>query len=134
MIVHTVKRQIQRRIGIGFNRLETLWFDFKFGTFTRGIVSAEQLGLQDDNGPMTAYQAVNERHLRAVLKTIPFPRDSIFVDIGCGRGKALLIAAAFDFIVQATGIELSPALCQDALRNVNKFPAGMGLKKKIKII
>jgi cyclopropane fatty-acyl-phospholipid synthase-like methyltransferase len=40
----------------------------------------------------------------------------VFVDIGCGKGKPLLIAARFPYVVRAMGVELSEALCQAARR------------------
>jgi hypothetical protein len=46
--------------------------------------------------------------------------DSVFVDIGCGKGRALLVAAAMGFR-KAIGLEFSPVLCRAARENVSRY-------------
>jgi SAM-dependent methyltransferase len=128
-------KAVKRQVGIRINRLEALWFDLKFGTATRGKASAAKLGLQsDDYGPSTGYQAVNEKHLRTVLEAIPFPPHSTFVDIGCGKGKALLIAADHEFVSRVVGVELATSLCCDARENVERLRRRGALKKTIDVL
>ena len=44
-----------------------------------------------------------------------------FIDIGCGKGRALIVAEHCGFR-RLTGIELFPELLQEAARNVENFP------------
>jgi SAM-dependent methyltransferase len=126
---------LKRQLGIRSNRVEALWFDLKSGTRTRGKTAAAKLGLQSsDLAHLTGYQAVNEKHLRSALEASSFPRQSVFVDIGCGKGKALLIAAGYDFIARAVGVELAPSLCDDARRNVERLRKGGVLHKPVDIV
>ena len=67
----------------------------------------------------THYEAVPVADLRAMLACVPdeFVRDSTFVDVGAGMGRAVLIASEYPF-KQIVGIELSPALFEIARDNV----------------
>ena len=66
------------------------------------------------------YFAAQPSILRRALATIPDPELCHFVDIGCGKGRALLLATEFGFAA-ITGVELSPTLAGVARRNVRAF-------------
>lgn len=135
MGTRAVAGALKRQLGIRLNRIEALWFDLKWGTRTRGKTAAAKLGLQSSDLPhLTGYQAVNEEHLRSALEAVSFPRQSIFVDIGCGKGKALLIAAGYDFVSRAVGVELAASLCDDARRNVERLRARGVIHKPVEIV
>jgi SAM-dependent methyltransferase len=60
--------------------------------------------------------------MRAALAASPIARgDLTFVDIGCGKGRALLIAAEFPFR-RLLGVELAPELCAVANANLALNP------------
>jgi len=48
------------------------------------------------------------------------PRRHLFVDFGCGKGRALLLAAELGFR-RVIGVEFVPELCRVARRNAEKF-------------
>src|SRR5205823_12547218 len=73
------------------------------------------------------------RPLKEVLKSLKLPQDSILVDMGCGKGKALLVASELD-IKRAIGIELSKELCEIAERNVEAFRKRALVRADIRII
>ena len=54
--------------------------------------------------------------LRAVLTTLPPPERFSFVDLGCGKGRALIVASERPFR-RIVGVELLPALVAAARRN-----------------
>jgi SAM-dependent methyltransferase len=58
--------------------------------------------------------------IRKSLDAIGVGRDSAFVDLGCGKGRALVVAADYPFRSIA-GIELSPFLADIARRNIGKL-------------
>jgi SAM-dependent methyltransferase len=134
--VHKLKASLERRartanhkIGVCYNRVEAAWYDLKHGTDTRGKTAAAGLDIPGDLQPhVTGFQSVNERHLRTVLEGLPLPPDSTFVDIGCGKGKALLIAADYPFIKHAVGVELAGSLCKAAEANVERMKGRHGGK------
>ncbi len=115
-------RQAKRQIGIRYNRVESLLFDLRYGTDTRGKAAVAELSPVGENVTHgTGYQAVNAAHFRTVMRGLPFPEGSVFVDIGCGKGKPLLLASTLDFIKHAVGVEFSGALCEIARRNATVF-------------
>jgi SAM-dependent methyltransferase len=128
-------RKARRWLGVRYNRIEAAVYDWRNGTDTGGKIAAAELDIPDElAGHVTGFQAVNEAHLRAALDTLPFPPNSVFVDIGCGKGKPLLIAARYPYVVRAMGVELSEALCQAARRNMEVARARGELSVPIEIL
>ena len=100
-------------------------FDARFGTETGGLIPAADLrtGAAADRF-VTAYYAVAPSILRRLLdlwQTVskpPFPLERYtFLDLGCGKGRALILAAEHPFH-QVLGIELNPNLAALARRNL----------------
>jgi SAM-dependent methyltransferase len=57
---------------------------------------------------------------QALATTIPDPQHCHFLDIGCGKGRAVLVATEFPFAA-IVGVELSPTLSRVARRNAEVF-------------
>ena len=68
----------------------------------------------------TGYVAVQPSIIRTALAAIPDTQRCHFLDLGCGKGRALFVAAEFGF-AHITGVELNPGLSRIARRNVAKF-------------
>ena len=90
-------------------------FDRLHGTDTSGHIPGEQLG---GNTPSdlynTAYYGISPSSLTHALQLLPEPPNGFtFVDLGCGKGRALLVAAQFPF-ERILGVELSAELCRIA--------------------
>ena len=47
-------------------------------------------------------------------------RDYSFIDLGCGKGRALIVAAQLPF-KEVIGVELSPLHCEVATANVERY-------------
>ena len=95
-------------------------FDLAHGTDTSGHISGELLTPDDLHN--TAYYGISPSALQAALQLLPEPTANLtFIDLGCGKGRALLIAAQFDF-PEILGIELSPDLCRIAESNTRANP------------
>ena len=47
-------------------------------------------------------------------------RDHTFIDFGCGKGRAILLAAEYPF-AKIIGVELAPELAQIAQRNIQSY-------------
>ena len=93
-------------------------FDVQHGTDTSGWIPGEAL---PSGSPAdlynTAYWAISPSTLRQALARLPLePAGYTFVDLGCGKGRALLLAAEFGF-GRVTGVELSPQLATIARAN-----------------
>jgi SAM-dependent methyltransferase len=90
-------------------------FDQLHQVDTSGWIPGEQLTPADLYN--TAYYGISPSTLHAALERLPDPLGPCtFVDLGCGKGRALLVAAAFHFAA-ILGVELSAELCAVARRN-----------------
>jgi SAM-dependent methyltransferase len=99
-------------------------FDRRFGTDTAGSVHTDQLGI--DN-PAVRDKAI--RYLpsppnvtRWMLRNSGVdPAGYSFIDLGCGKGRVLLLAAGLPFR-QVVGVDISAELCAVARRNAALLP------------
>ena len=91
-------------------------FDVREGVDTAGYIQAKLLFGHDEE--VRAYAGCSPSALRAALETIPNLDGANFLDLGCGKGRALLVARAFPF-ASLTGIELSPYLAKVARANAD---------------
>ncbi len=96
-------------------------FDNRHRLDTRMEVAVQDLDIRhDDKQHAEKYKATRARYFRKLMKRVHLPRDGVFVDVGCGKGRILLLAAehGFDRVV---GIEISPTLCKIAEKNIAGF-------------
>src|SRR5208283_3490200 len=91
--------------------------DLKYGIDTFSWVELDDLKI-DGNKKKRAkmYQPTCTLPLRELLRELNIPPGKVFVDLGCGKGLVLLVASEFGF-KEARGIELSPVLCDIAIKN-----------------
>jgi len=101
-------------------------FDRRYRVNTSGFIllsdtSVDPKRLQD----ATQYGPVNGWGFRRALRELNLPRQLHFVDLGCGLGRACVVAAEYGF-ARVTGVELAPEFCAIARRNVAncRLPAG----------
>ena len=66
--------------------------------------------------------------VRKSLEAIGVEKEMIFVDLGCGKGRALAVAAEYPFEA-LVGYELSEYVCGVARRNMSKLPGGLRSKR-----
>lgn len=113
----------QALYGTGWERIHP--FDRAHGTDTSGVVSPESLPADEARAHAVCYAGSQPSLLRQALAECA-PVDSFtFVDLGCGKGRALLVASEFPFR-GILGVELSAPLAQIANRNAaliaRRFP------------
>ena len=65
----------------------------------------------------TSYAPVNGWAFRRLLKVLQLPKTLQFADLGCGLGRACIIAGEYGF-AKVTGVELADELCAKAQENV----------------
>lgn len=99
-------------------------FDAQLGTDTSGMVEAFELDLGGPNARHAVrYEPAHVSDVFRALAALPGdPGDFSLVDLGCGKGRALLVAASLGF-KKAIGVELSGTLLDVARRNVERFKA-----------
>jgi len=102
----------------------------KYGICTTGADALKKLEKKGvDISHATIYMPVHYPLLEELLQQVTISQRKHFIDIGCGRGRALCVAAHHGF-TEVTGIDFSKALCMDAGKNLEltkeKIPALSG--------
>lgn len=104
--------------GSFFNR-----FDREHGTDTRGTARRKQLGiLQPLARHGVRYQPIHPGLFRRAIRTLlpeVVPSRFTFVDLGCGKGRALILAGEFGF-GDLVGVDVAGGLVESARRNLAK--------------
>jgi SAM-dependent methyltransferase len=102
-------------------------FDWRWGTDTFSLVDSRDLdGFPDELKKFTAgYQGANSLLFHRAMSVAEGVRgksfkDQVFVDYGCGKGRALFMAANLGF-KKVIGVELSDSLCRIAERNAEIY-------------
>ncbi|MDB6123749.1 MAG: hypothetical protein JWQ71_2742 [Pedosphaera sp.] len=82
-----------------------------------------------------SYQPTRVVPLRKLLKaTCPlFPADSVLLDLGCGKGRVLFVAAPFGFKA-VKGVEFAHELCTIARKNIASFQAKSKARPEFHIV
>jgi SAM-dependent methyltransferase len=97
-------------------------FDDKYGVETDG-----QVQITATNSPNlmygTRYQATPENVIRFAIENsgLSLP-ETTFIDIGCGKGRALIVASTYPFKT-IVGVEYAPDLAEIAQQNVDRIGA-----------
>jgi SAM-dependent methyltransferase len=104
-------------------------FDLAHHVDTGGLIYADGLstGHQHDIHSSGYYATAPSlfrgaiEHWSATLEASPFRlADYAFVDIGCGKGRVMLLASEYAFR-EVIGIELNPQLASTARRNLHRW-------------
>lgn len=96
-------------------------FDYRYQLETRSEVAIDDLDIsQEDKQHADKYKPTRARYFRKLMRRVQLPREGVFVDVGCGKGRILLLAAEQGFN-RIVGLEISPQLCQIAQRNIDAF-------------
>lgn len=100
-------------------------FDQLHGTDTSGLIPADAIARGTDvkAAELTAYYGIAPSILQTLLdlwlQRLHFPapiEQTVFLDVGSGKGRAALLASRFPFL-RVEGIELNRALAHIALAN-----------------
>jgi SAM-dependent methyltransferase len=91
--------------------------DRALGIETSGRVTRRALASGSENDAHSAgYVGAHPSIVRKCLDVIGIEPDMTFIDIGCGKGRALVVACEYPF-ARLIGVELSPLVARMALRN-----------------
>lgn len=115
------RRGFRRTLQIG---LLEFWYERKLSADTAYIISKDRLDMDADaRAHSSDYFPSGYLILREALVGGPIdPRDKVFVDYGCGMGRALLFASTLP-LKRIIGVELSPSLCAAAATNMTRHYA-----------
>lgn len=133
--IHSLKRR--GIVETARSALAFLWdmsFDLYYGTETMRWVSTENVQTDSNNKVHgVRYGASKAQPFLTLLRKLQLKKSYSFVDIGCGKGRALLVAAQYGF-ANITGVEYSGPLCQIARTNIHKFYQRTECMSKFEVI
>lgn len=91
------------------NRVDTTWSNVRLRTRLRELFSGEQ------------YQPIEPEQFRGMIDALGIDCSAFtFIDLGSGKGRALLLASEYPFR-RIIGVEILPELHQIAQENIAKF-------------
>ncbi|HYY31829.1 MAG TPA: methyltransferase domain-containing protein [Chthoniobacterales bacterium] len=109
-------------------------FDIRYGTDTARWVEIDTLRVESEHKKdALTYIPTQVTPLRTVLRKLDLPKDGVFVDLGSGKGRVLLIAAQSGF-QRIIGVEFSRELCEIARENVKAFLRKTQIEAQIEVI
>ena len=121
-----IEYRLEKRFGARIDR--------KYGCDTAGRIPLDELDIESPNlGHGVQYSPARALYFRRMLRTVAIPPDTyVFIDLGSGKGRALLMAADYPFR-RLVGIEFSPKLHRIAERNVARFRARTGSRRSFEL-
>jgi len=132
--VKQTARLVVKYIGVAASRAGDLWFDIRYGTDTSGIIEVDQIEVDSPNKKFAMrYEVTRARPLARLLRLLSLPTGGRFIDVGCGKGRVLMVAARHGF-ARITGVEYSPELCEIARRNLALFRRKTGLQFDAEVV
>lgn len=109
---------VMRRFYRGWYRTHP--FDLKNGTDTSGFVSVRSMHIRrTGQGRIYPYGPSQPSTVRGAISALGPVDQYTFVDLGCGKGRVLLVAMEFAFR-EVIGVELSARLAEIARKNITK--------------
>jgi SAM-dependent methyltransferase len=99
-------------------------FDGRYGVDTSGHIEGHLLAaVSRDSYWVTGYAGVPPSVLWQAIDKLSLPVEQYtFVDVGCGKGRGLLLALKYPFR-RVLGVELDPELAKIANSNLERFQA-----------
>lgn len=101
---------------------EDLDFDTRYGVSTGGEIPQTELDVADKNWVHgSAYVPTSPVDFSDVLRDLDLEfEQTTFIDLGSGKGRVLLMAAALPFR-RIVGVEFSPSLADVSRDNIRRF-------------
>ena len=116
------KRSLKKRILRTIHNTRCKTWDLVHGVDTCGFIPLTTFQFESQNKTAgLEYQSHHPRIIRDALRAaaLDFERFT-FVDYGCGKGRALLVASEFPFR-RIIGLEFVPELAEIARRNIKTY-------------
>lgn len=109
-------------------------FDARFGTDTTRRIPVERINTDSVNIVHSVkYGASKAMPFRRLMNQLKLPTDGVFVDLGSGKGRVVMLAAEYGFR-KVIGLEFSGELCRTAEDNLRKFLRKRPTESHVEII
>jgi SAM-dependent methyltransferase len=108
-------------------------FDIRYGTDTSGSsLNGERITGELVDMHAHGYSGSQPGVMRHIFATLPGVAQCMFLDLGCGKGRPLLVATEFPF-KEVVGVELSLALAQTARGNAERMSSHHSARTRVRI-
>src|SRR5579863_3713787 len=115
----------EAKVYYALSRFTDHLYDWRHHVDTGGVIGLAELKLNPDAG--RNYIGIAPRTWKLMMRHLPInPEKFTYVDIGCGKGRSLILAAERGFL-RRIGVDLSPDLIETARRNLDARNAGCEL-------
>jgi SAM-dependent methyltransferase len=117
-----------RRKQFAWSQASEARFDHRHGVDTSGLMLRPRFvnaQTESDECAVGYYGTIRPHFDRIVRLSGVQPSDYTFVDLGCGKGRTLLLASRFGF-KRVVGVELDPAFADQARRNADVWVSSHG--------
>jgi SAM-dependent methyltransferase len=105
-------------------------FDEAHGIETGTPIPIWRMGSLKNLSESSPYQAITIETFEEMLLNLPLRAEEYsFIDLGCGKGKALILALEHGF-KEAIGVEFFHELCAASMRNLGK----LGMRDKSQVM
>ncbi len=109
-------------------------FDLAFGVQTGGFVGWRDLQAGGPNDPyISGYFGVIPSVARRLIAAVMEPSAYVFIDLGCGKGRAAIVASERPF-QRVIGVEIAAVLADVAKVNAKIVEVGFPHRPRIEIV
>jgi SAM-dependent methyltransferase len=109
-------------------------FDWKNLTDTAPWIRLADLEINSKNKSRGIdYHPTRVKPFYKLFRFLKLPKDAGFVDLGCGKGRTLIMSMELGFN-KVVGVEFSSVLCQIARRNVELYQARRTVLSEVTVI
>jgi SAM-dependent methyltransferase len=116
------------------SRINDLMFDWRYGLETARRIELSELTIKSDSATRgSPYQPTGVWAFRQIFRKVNIPKPAVFVDYGCGKGRALVLACLED-VESGVGIEFSEELCDIAENNVRAIQHKLHRKSQFQVL
>ena len=101
--------QVSESVAVRADRRRGARFDRRYGVDTSGHIPLGKLGISSSNAVYgVPYEPVTPSYFSRMVESVTLaPGTHVFVDLGSGKGRALMLAASYPF-KRIVGVEFSP--------------------------
>ena len=129
-------RGLMTTLSLAICRTYDYYFDVKYNIKTVRKHTLDELTINSvgkEGG--TRYQPTMVLPMRRLFRkrSALNPRESVFVDFGCGKGRTLVVAAELGF-AGVRGVEFAAELCESAEKNYRLYQKKSGNRVDFRIV
>jgi SAM-dependent methyltransferase len=122
----TIKERIWFRIFYPVRNFYDKIVDLYYGIQTNNIIELSSLGLNEKIG--VRVESTPYRHLYKIMRNFKINKEDVFLDLGSGLGRAMIVAGRYNF-KRIIGVDVSNSVQNICKRNINRIKSRLKCKE-----